>query len=77
MGSGFELGEWNPARAVRLSDLSQYPDWQGQIRLAENTRYEWKCIVRSESEPSKVIKWQEGANTGVVAQEKASSTASF
>ncbi|GFM77856.1 hypothetical protein PSCICM_36750 [Pseudomonas cichorii] len=77
VGAGFELGEWNPARAVRLSDVSQYPVWKGQIRLADNTRYEWKCIVRSEADPNKVIKWQEGGNTVFVANEKGSSAATF
>lgn len=76
VGSGFELGDWDPARAVRLTDVSRYPLWQGQVRLLENTGYEWKCIVRSESDPSQV-KWQEGANTVFNTQQGTGSAGSF
>ncbi|CAM3458533.1 glucan 1,4-alpha-maltohexaosidase [Pseudomonas floridensis] len=69
IGSGLELGEWDPARAVRLDETGEYPDWRQRIRVADNAAYEWKCIVRSDAEPEKVIKWQEGANTRFVAKE--------
>ncbi|MEE4681420.1 glucan 1,4-alpha-maltotetraohydrolase domain-containing protein [Pseudomonas alliivorans] len=77
VGSGPELGDWNPARAVRLNDAGQYPQWQGNVRLPDKVRYEWKCIVRSDADPGKVIRWQEGANTGFVAQQGGSSKGTF
>jgi alpha-amylase len=78
VGSGLELGEWDPARAVRLSDPQQgMSSRQLSLRLAENARYEWKCIVRDETDPGRVIKWQEGPNSVFVAQEGGSSAGGF
>ncbi|MET0612017.1 MAG: glucan 1,4-alpha-maltotetraohydrolase domain-containing protein, partial [Pseudomonas caspiana] len=62
VGSNLELGNWQPVHAVRLTDASQYPRWQGQVSLPANTRYEWKCIVRDERDPAKV-RWQSSPNT--------------
>jgi alpha-amylase len=78
VGSGLELGEWDPARAVRLSDPQQgMSSRQLSLRLPENARYEWKCIVRDENDPGRVIKWEEGANSVFVAQEAVSSAGEF
>lgn len=76
VGSSLELGDWLPARAVRLEDVSQYPLWQGQIDLPEGGHYEWKCIIRSERDAS-VVRWQDGANTQFEAKQGGSSTGSF
>ncbi|MFJ3483461.1 glucan 1,4-alpha-maltotetraohydrolase domain-containing protein [Pseudomonas sp. NPDC090202] len=76
VGSGNELGNWNPASAVRLEDASQYPLWQGVVWLKKNSSYEWKCIVRDEKDPAQ-IRWQERANNVLVAQPELSSAGSF
>lgn len=77
VGSGAALGEWDPARAVRLNDVSQYPRWTGQVRLAGNVTHQWKCIVRRDQEPSPVVRWQGGSNNGFVATPGGSSSGSF
>lgn len=76
VGSSLELGDWNPARAVRLTDVSQYPLWQGRVDLPEGGHYEWKCIVRSEQNTSQVS-WQTGANTVFDAKQGGTSSGSF
>ena len=77
VGSGAALGEWDPARAVRLDDVSDYPRWRANVRLAGNVQHQWKCIVRSDQHPDRVIRWQEGSNTQLLAREGASSTGSL
>ncbi|WP_438866979.1 carbohydrate-binding module family 20 domain-containing protein [Pseudomonas sp. L1(2025)] len=62
VGSSLELGDWSKARAVRLTDVSQYPRWQGQNEWPEGGHYEWKCNVRSEQDAT-VVRWQSGDNT--------------
>ncbi|MAM86383.1 MAG: hypothetical protein CME36_03615 [unclassified Hahellaceae] len=62
-----ELGNWNASAAVRLPDASGYPSWTGSIALPTGKAVEWECIIRSESNPSQVIKWQSGANNRVTA----------
>ncbi|MFK0088019.1 glucan 1,4-alpha-maltotetraohydrolase domain-containing protein [Pseudomonas sp. NPDC090755] len=63
VGTGAELGEWNPAHAVRLDDTSEYPLWKGMIRVPAQPELQWKCIVRRESDAqSPPLKWQPGAN---------------
>lgn len=76
VGSGLELGDWSPARAVRLTDVSEYPRWQGQIELPEGSHYEWKCIVRSEQDAT-VVRWQSGDNTSFDAKQGGISAGSF
>ncbi|WP_420765464.1 glucan 1,4-alpha-maltotetraohydrolase domain-containing protein [Pseudomonas sp. NR3] len=76
VGSSLELGDWSPARAVRLTDVSQYPLWQGRIDLPGGEQYEWKCIVRRDQD-AQVIRWQAGANTAFVAKQDGISAGSF
>ncbi|MET1079108.1 MAG: glucan 1,4-alpha-maltotetraohydrolase domain-containing protein [Pseudomonas sp.] len=66
VGNLAALGSWNPANAVRLSDISAYPTWQGRIGLPAGQAVEWKCIVRSEANPVQVRRWQPGANNQVL-----------
>ncbi|HEX8595312.1 MAG TPA: glucan 1,4-alpha-maltotetraohydrolase domain-containing protein [Pseudomonas sp.] len=75
-GSGLELGNWDPVHAVQLSDVSQYPRWQGQITVPQNSSYEWKCIVRNERDPG-VVRWQPGTNVAFTATPDGSSAGSF
>ncbi|SEM44625.1 Starch binding domain-containing protein [Pseudomonas sp. ok272] len=66
VGARAELGDWDPAKAVRLTP-SAYPTWTGQVRFIDvnpGVVVEWKCIVRSESNPSDV-KWQPDPNNKV------------
>ncbi|TLX55878.1 glucan 1,4-alpha-maltohexaosidase [Stutzerimonas nosocomialis] len=63
VGNLAQLGNWSPAGAVRLTDVSAYPTWRGTISLPAGQAVEWKCIVRSEAEPSQVRRWQPGSNT--------------
>lgn len=74
VGSSPELGQWDPARAVRLTDTSEYPAWQDSIPLPPGLVLEWKCIIRSEQDPQQVKSWQPDPNNrltvaaGAVAQ---------
>jgi len=61
VGSSKELGQWDPARAVKL-EPSAYPTWTGNITLTAAFDVEWKCLVRSDQ---KAV-WQAGANNHVV-----------
>ncbi|MBU2984610.1 alpha amylase C-terminal domain-containing protein [Saccharophagus degradans] len=61
IGNQEELGNWNPAHAVKL-DASAYPTWTGTIELTQNTDVEWKCLKRDEQNPSNGVVWQGGAN---------------
>ncbi|WP_336367846.1 carbohydrate-binding module family 20 domain-containing protein [Marinobacter sp. C2H3] len=55
------LGNWSPASALKLDPVS-YPTWTGQFDLPANTAVEWKCLKRSESDPSALQVWEGGAN---------------
>ena len=76
VGSIPALGEWDAAKAVKLDPNVYYqyisdgrsnpgpdaPIWTGVLSdLPPNTSFEWKCIRRSESDPSNVT-WQPGDN---------------
>nr|CAM98700.1 alpha-amylase [Pseudomonas sp. 7193] len=67
VGSLAQLGSWSPANAVRLTDVSNYPTWKGAISLPAGQAVEWKCIVRSEADPTQVRQWQAGDNNRVTA----------
>jgi hypothetical protein len=72
-GSIDALGNWNPAKAVKLEPNIYYeyikradnglpgptkPVWTGVINdLPPNTSFEWKCIRRQENDPNQV-QWQ-------------------
>ena len=66
VGDRPELGNWDPAKAVRLTP-SAYPSWSGKIKF-NNVKagdvVEWKCIVRSDSNPSDAT-WQTAPNNQV------------
>jgi len=64
VGSTPELGNWDPAQAVRL-EPSDYPTWTGSVPLAANRVVEWKCIKRDEANPGTGLDWQPGANNTV------------
>ncbi len=61
VGNLNELGNWDPARAVRLTP-SNYPSWQGVIGLPKDRNVEWKCLKRDEHNVSVGIDWQDGGN---------------
>jgi glucan 1,4-alpha-maltotetraohydrolase len=77
VGSSPELGRWDPARAVRLTDTSQYPIWQGDIPLPPGQVLEWKCIIRSESDPKLVKSWQADPNNRLTVAVGAKAEGSF
>ena len=56
-----DLGNWSPAGALKL-DAGNYPTWAGTFDIPANSSVEWKCIKRSESDPSAQLVWQSGAN---------------
>ncbi|MFQ3230687.1 carbohydrate-binding module family 20 domain-containing protein [Reinekea sp.] len=61
VGNQAELGNWNPANAVKLN-ATNYPTWNGTLTLPSNTNVEWKCLMRSETNPANNQVWQNGAN---------------
>ncbi len=71
VGNLAQLGNWAPASAVRLTDVSSYPAWKGSISLPAQQAVEWKCIVRSDASPTQVKSWQPGANNRVTSAEGA------
>ena len=71
VGNTAALGNWDVSKAVRLPDNSGYPAWNGTISLPANKSVEWKCIIRSESSPTRVTRWQSGANNSVTASQGA------
>jgi len=77
VGTGLELGDWDPAHAVRLADTSAYPQWRGSINLSAQQSFEWKCIVRSDADPAAVKIWQPGDNNHFTATQGASAVGSF
>jgi alpha-glucosidase len=62
VGSVPALGNWNPAKAVKLNPDGPYPTWTGTLLdLPPAAAIEWKCIKRPEAGPSPVL-WEPGAN---------------
>lgn len=61
VGNRPELGNWNPASAVKLN-ADAYPTWSNTVELPQNTDVEWKCLKRDENNPSEGIEWQNGPN---------------
>lgn len=57
VGSTSQLGNWNPANAVKLNP-SNYPTWTGDISLEKNQAIEWKCIKKQGTS----VDWQGGSN---------------
>ncbi len=77
VGNLTELGNWSPAGAVRLTDVSRYPTWAGTLALPAEQAVEWKCIVRSETRPTDVKTWQPGGNNRFMSAEGVSTQGSF
>jgi hypothetical protein len=66
VGGRPELGDWDLTKAVKL-DPSRYPTWAGTLEFTgvkPGDVVEWKCIVRSESNPADV-QWQPDPNNRV------------
>lgn len=60
-GNSDALGSWSPADALKLEPTA-YPTWSGTFEMPANTSLEWKCIKRSETDPSAGLEWQSGSN---------------
>lgn len=55
------LGNWDPAKAIRLGS-SNYPVWSLRIdNLPADSRIEWKCLKRRQDGSGTPV-WQPGAN---------------
>jgi alpha-glucosidase len=66
VGNVAALGNWSPAKAVKLNPDGPYPTWTGVLLdLPPATAIEWKCIKRPEATPDPV-QWQPGANNAFV-----------
>ena len=64
VGNRPELGNWDPTKAVKLAPTS-YPTWTGKVLFPgtdDGKDVEWKCIVRHETIPTDVQKWQDDPN---------------
>src|SRR5690606_2643573 len=64
VGNHPKLGDWDPAKAVKLSPVA-YPTWTGRVEFPsadDGKEVEWKCIVRNETIPTDVQKWQGNPN---------------
>jgi len=55
------LGDWDPARAVRLEPQA-YPRWTGEIALPAQAQIDWKCIKRDEQNPAARLVWEPGSD---------------
>ncbi|MDJ0583137.1 glucan 1,4-alpha-maltotetraohydrolase domain-containing protein [Crocosphaera sp.] len=66
VGNNTNLGNWDVTQAIKLNP-DTYPTWNNTIKLIAGETAEWKCIIRSESNPSQVIKWEQGSNNFVTA----------
>jgi alpha-amylase len=64
MGASKELGEWDPARAIKLAP-TRYPTWSGGIAMAPAFSTPWKCVVMDEQSRD-VQRWQPGPDSQVV-----------
>jgi len=53
------LGDWNPAKAVKLEPTGPYPIWvsPAKISLPTNASIAWKCIKRPENAAAPVV-WE-------------------
>lgn len=60
-GDNSAIGSWAPADALNL-DPTAYPTWSGTFDMPANTSMEWKCIKRSETDPTAQLEWQSGSN---------------
>ena len=72
-GSVPELGSWSAAAALKLEPTA-YPTWTGSFDMPANSAIEWKCIKRSETDPTAQLVWQSGANNVLQTGNSGSST---
>lgn len=61
VGNTPRLGNWDPAKAIKLNPIF-YPQWIANITVENNTTIQWKCIKRSETNPTQNLVWMSGAN---------------
>lgn len=64
VGSTDRLGNWDPAKAVKLEPES-YPTWNKALVVENNREIEWKCIKRDEQIAHAGIEWEPGVNNNV------------
>lgn len=76
VGNVATLGNWNPANAVKLSPLN-YPNWQADIELEIGQSVDWKCVKRSESNPTQNVQWQGGVNNSLTVDGDGQTSGSF
>lgn len=61
VGNTPSLGNWNPAKAVKL-DADNYPLWKKSLLVESEEHIEWKCIKRDAQDPTAGLVWQSGDN---------------
>jgi hypothetical protein len=79
VGNHPNLGNWDPAKAIKL-DPASYPTWTGKVLFPgadDGKDVEWKCIVRNETLPTDVPKWQGNPNNIVKLAFTAKSVGAF
>ncbi len=76
VGNISQLGNWDPANAVKLSS-TQYPTWNASISIPAAMDVEWKCLKRNETDPSSQVEWQSGANNLLDSSTSSETTGSF
>jgi len=64
IGNVAELGNWNPASAIKLNPAN-YPTWNADIDLPENTNVQWKCLKRDENDANMGVVWQSGSDNSL------------
>jgi alpha-glucosidase len=58
------LGNWNPAKALKLEPTGPYPTWvRPAVPLPADTAIRWKCIKRPETAASPVV-WEADPDNG-------------
>lgn len=76
VGNQTQLGSWLPAGAIKLTPTN-YPSWQATISVPSAANIEWKCLKRSEANPTASVEWQSGANNTFNSSQVTSSTGAF
>lgn len=76
VGNITELGNWSPASALKLDPVS-YPTWNKSLELDSNQDVEWKCVKRSEVNPTQNVQWQGGGNNTFTTDSDKQSSGSF
>lgn len=76
VGNISQLGIWSPNDALKL-EATNYPTWSTSLEVTKDSRFEWKCLKRDESNPLEGVEWQGGNNQVVVANSEKTSTGNF